>query len=70
MQISFAMPIFLLFPDQISGGGQKSPRGDKLRPPPPIVEEASISVEKSWGAGGIVTGQCDTSIRKISPQAV
>ena len=57
------MPIFLLFPDQISG------RGGESLAPAPIVEEASISVEKPWGAGGIVTGQCDTSIGKISPQA-
>ena len=38
MQISFVMLIFLLFSDQISEGGQKSPRGANClsgRPHPP-----------------------------------
>ena len=40
MQISFIMPIFLLFSDQILDGGAKVSEGggDKLPPPPPVEE--------------------------------
>ena len=43
MQISFVMLIFLLFSDQISGGGSKSLQGkgaNCLRGVPPPVEES------------------------------
>ena len=69
MQISFVMLIFLLFLNQISGGGQKSLRGQTASGGRPLwkkarllsfgnrrVENSQLSTDKLRGLSGVIPG--------------